>query len=210
MKLPNFQSLSLGNNGVDDINARISRLATTAKPQEAFLYANLTDFQNSQLRKDMLTAQRYYDNKNDICSRERHYIDRKGNKQKAENLANSKLTHPYMRKLVNQKVNYLLSKEFSVNCDDDKFTAELGKWFDKNFHKMLKNVGKEAVTKAIAWVQPYYDINGELKFKRIPSEEIKAFWADADHTILEGVLRFYVIKEYLENGTTKDLSLIHI
>lgn len=208
MKLPNFQSAGLGGSVVDDINSRISRLATTAKPQEAFLYANLTDFQNSQQRKDMLTAQRYYDNKNDICERERYYIDRKGNKQKAENLANSKLTHPYMRKLVNQKVNYLLSKEFSVNCDDDTFLELLGQWFDKDFHKMLKNVGKEAITKAIAWVQPYYDKNGELKFKRIPSEEIRAFWADADHTILEGVLRFYVIKEYQENGTVKDITKV--
>jgi SPP1 family phage portal protein len=203
MLLPNFLSSA---NLMDDMNYRISRLNNTGKPQEEFLYSNMWEFKNSDERKLMLTAQKYYENKNDICDRKRYYIDRMGIKRETENVANSKLSHPYLRKITNQKVNYLLSKEFTISCENKQFLKAINKRFNKSFRRMLKNIGKDAIIKGIAWVQPYYDSKGELKFKRIPAEEIKPFWADAEHTILDGVLRFYAIKEYLPGGTVRDVT----
>ena len=200
MIFPNFQT-----NAMFGIKSRISRLASTGKPQEDFLFSNLNEWQESDTRKFMLTAQAYYRNDNDIKDRKRYYIDRKGVKQEATNLANSKLSHPFMRKLTNQKVNYLLSKEFSVQCDDDKFSELLGTYLDKKFLKMIKNVGRDSVVNGVAWVQVYYDRLGNLKFKRIPAEEIIPFWADADHTILDAVLRVYTILQYLPDGVKKEL-----
>lgn len=200
MIFPDFQtSAMLG------LKSKISRLANSGEPQEDFLFSNLNEWQASDTRKFMLTAQDYYGNDNDIKDRKRYYIDRKGVRQEATNLANSRLKHPFVRKLTNQKVNYLLSKEFSVQCDDDKFSELLGEYLDKKFLKMIKNIGRDSVVNGLAWIQIYYDRLGNLKFKRIPAEEIIPFWADADHTILDAALRVYTITQYLPDGVKKEL-----
>lgn len=200
MFLPDYQNLTLG-----AFRSKMSALESLGKPEQEFLFANITEWQHSDVRKLMLTAQDYYGNDNDIKDRIRYYIDRKGNKQEASNLSNSKLAHPFMRKLTNQKVNYLLSKELTIQCDDELFSEAIGKYINKKFLRMLKRVGKDAIVNGIAWVQVYYNAEGVLSFKRIPSEEIIPFWADADHTILEGVIRVYSVWQYLQNGYKKEI-----
>ncbi len=190
---------------MNDRKSKITRLSNVGKPQEEFLYSNINEFQDSKRRKLMLRAQDYYTNDNDIKDRKRYYIDRKGVQQEVKNLSNSKLAHPFMRKLTNQKVNYLLSKELSIQCDDDNFSGTLTDYVNKAFLKMLKNVGRDSIVNGIAWVQVYYDNTGKLNFKRIPSEEIIPFWTDADHTILEAVLRYYTIIQYLPDGVKKEI-----
>lgn len=203
MFFPDYQNLS-----ITELKSKISKLTNLGKPEQAFLYANITDWEQSEKRKMMIAAQDYYMNDNKINSRERYYIDRKGVKQVAENLSNSKLAHPYMRRLVNQKVNYLLSKELSVQTDDKVFSDTLAKYFDKKFLRKLKVVGRDAIVNGIAWLQVYYDQNGVLNFKRIPSEEIIPFWEDVDHTTLSAVVRVYTITQYLANGYKKEVHKV--
>ena len=143
--LPAYQSLSLG-----EVKSKISKLANIGKPEQDFLFTNITDWQNSSEREYMLIAQNYYGNDNDITERVRYYIDRNGSKQEAQNLSNSKLAHPYMRKLTNQKVNYLLSKEFTVDCEDEMFVDALGKYIDKKFRRKLKRIGVDSIVNGIA------------------------------------------------------------
>lgn len=203
MQFPNYPNLSL-----NELKAKISRLEELGKPEQEFLFANITAWINSPKRKMMLTAQDYYSNDNDIKDRHRYYIDRQGNKREVTNLSNSKLSHPFMRKLTDQKVNYLLSKEFTVNCEDERFTEELNKYLNKKFRRMLKNIGKQAITNGIAWIQVYYDSNGELCFKRIPSEEIIPFWMDAEHTVLDAVIRVYSIIQFTKEGSKKEIQKV--
>lgn len=200
MLLPDYQNLTLG-----AFRSKMSALESLGKPEQEFLFANIHEWQQSDARKLMLTAQDYYGNDNDIKDRKRYYIDRRGNKQEATNLSNSKLAHPFMRKLTNQKVNYLLSKELTIQCDDKLFSEAIGKYINKKFLRMLKRVGKDAIVNGIAWVQVYYNAQGVLSYKRIPSEEIIPFWADADHTILEAVIRVYSVWQYLADGYKKEI-----
>ncbi len=53
----------------------------------------------------MIESRRYYENNNDIRSRERTIIG-----EKTEKLSNNKVSHPFMHKLTEQKVSYLLSE----------------------------------------------------------------------------------------------------
>lgn len=200
MQLPNYQSLSFG-----ELKSKISRLEEINKPEQDFLFANINDWMNSAKRKMMLTAQEYYLNRNDIKDRKRYYIDRQGNKREVTNLSNNKLCHPFMRKLTDQKVDYLLSKEFAINCDDENFAELLNRYLDKKFRRLLKNVGKQAVINGIAWLQVYYNGVGELCFKRIPSEEVIPFWADSEHTILDAIIRVYCITEFAASGSRKEI-----
>ena len=192
MIFPNFQTSAML-----DLKSKISRLANSGE-HGGFIY---NECDGRQVTRSGRSAPRYYRNDNDI--KDLKNIDRKGSIRNQS--CHSKLRHPFMRKLTNQKVNYLLSKEFSVQCDDDKFSELLGEYLDKKFLKMIKNVGRDSVVNGLAWVQVYYDRLGNLKFKRIPAEEIIPFWADADHTILDAVLRVYTILQYLPDGVKKEL-----
>lgn len=203
MLFPEYQNLSM-----IEIKSKISKLQNLGKPEEAFLYANITDWQNSSTRDTMITAQNYYRNDNDITERKRWYIDRKGNKREVENLSNSKLAHPFLRQLTNQKVNYLLAKEPVISTENEQFNEAIKQYIDKKFLRMFKNVGKDAIINGIAWLQVYYDEKGNLKFKRIPSEEVIPFWADADHTELSAVIRIYSVVQFTKNGAKKEVTKV--
>lgn len=196
-----------------DMKSLIHTLEQLGEPQKDFIHACWQEFKESETRKEMLKAQDYYAGKHDILEKKRYYIDRAGVKREDQHLNNSKLIHPYFTKLVNQKVNYLLAKEFSLQVDDKnehalKFRDLCGKYFNKGFMRRLKGIGKHAIINGIAWVQVYYDEAGNLSFKRIPSEEIIPFWHDAEHTQLDGILRFYTLTEYKRNGEREEITKI--
>lgn len=203
MLFPDYQNLSM-----IEIKSKISRLQNLGKPEQAFLCANITDWQRSKEREMMLTAQSYYKNDNDIKDRKRWYIDRKGVKQEVQNLSNNKLAHPYLRQLTNQKVNYLLAKQPSIESENETFNDLLATYLDKKFFRMFKNVGKDAIVNGIAWLQVYYDEEGVLKFKRIPSEEIIPFWSDADHTELSAIIRVYSIVQFSATGVKEEINKV--
>ena len=185
-----------------EIKNNITRLGNYGQPQESFIYANIKEWLDDERRKMMLTAQDYFKVKNDIKDRKRYYIDRGGVKKEAQHLSNSKLIHPYFRKLTKQKINYLLSKKPSISCEDKAFAEILEEIIlNDNFLMTLRNTGKDAIINGIGWIQIYYNEKGELKFKRIPSEEIIALWGDSDHTELEAIIRVYTIKHYNADGT---------
>ncbi|MEK4348986.1 phage portal protein [Paenibacillus sp. FSL P4-0184] len=75
---------------------------------------DIDDWLSSQERKDMLVGERYYRNKADILERKRMTIGAGGALVEATNLANNKIVHGFLRKLVDLKAGYLLSKEMSI------------------------------------------------------------------------------------------------
>lgn len=177
------------------IDIRVGLVSNYGKPQEDFLVACIKEYKDSEVYKTMEIGKNYFFNKNDIIHRERFYIDRKGEPVKTELLSNNKLAHPFMRKLVNQKVNYLLSKDFTIR-GDEKYVELLNEYFNDRFRLTLVNTGKESIRCGVAWMQVYYNKEGELKFKHIPSSEIIPFWHDSEHTELDAIIRIYEQEEY--------------
>lgn len=147
-------------------------------------------------RRWMLTGQRYYVGEHDILQRKRTAIGENGELVEVKNLANNKLVHAFIRKLVDQKVGYLLGKPLSIQTENQQYLDLLNEIFDRSFLRLLKNLGKEAVNKGKAWLHVYYDETGQLRFKKIPSEEIIPLWRDADHTELDAVIRVYEVEAY--------------
>lgn len=146
---------------------------------------------SSDERKLMLTGQAYYRVKNDILNRTRKAIGPDGKLTQVHNLADNRIPHGFIRKLVDQKIGYLLSKPFLARTDDAGYQAQLDNYFDQGFRRMLKNLGKNAINSGKAWVQVYYNEAGELAFQLIPSEEIIPLWRDSAHTELDAVIRIY-------------------
>ncbi|MBU9707148.1 phage portal protein [Paenibacillus sp. AK121] len=168
----------------------------------------VADFKGSMKRKLMILGQMYYENKTKILEKKRTVVGEGGVRQEVHNLANNKLIHGFVRKLVDQKTGYLLSKPFSIQTDGpDEYKKHLSEYFGKDFQRTLKNVGKNAINKGIAWLQVYYTETEELAFKSIPSEEIVPLWKDSAHTELDAVIRFYDVI-YYEAKTKKTITIV--
>lgn len=150
----------------------------------------------SQERLLMLTGQRYYEGDTDILGRKRLVVGEGGELIEAKNLANNKLVHNFVRKLVDQKVGYLLGLPLTVQTTNEEYQKRLNEIFDRSFMRLLKNLGKEAINKGKAWLHVYYNEDGELSFKKIPSEEIIPLWRDAAHTELDAVIRVYEVEAF--------------
>lgn len=191
-----------------DMQTKETQLMSLGKPRQEFLYSNLTSFMQSEKRNLMLMAQRYYSNKPDILDRKRYYIDRNGVKVENTLLANAKLTHPFFRKLVKQKVNYILSKPYSFKSENEDFAAKLNDALGKKLYRKIKVVADEAIINGITWLQVYYDEMGELQFKRIPTEEVIPFWNDADHTDLDSLMRAYKVLRYQPDGSQETIMKV--
>jgi SPP1 family phage portal protein len=170
--------------------------AKSAMTIEQIVNKEITDWLRSQERTWMLVGDRYYAGSQDILKRKRTSIGEGGVEVEVKNLANNRLVHGFVRKLVDQKVGYLLSKPISVQTDNNSYRDLLNTFFDKKFMRLLMNTGKEAVNKGKAWLHVYYDEDGQLHFKKIPSEQIIPFWRDADHTELDAVVRVYQVTVY--------------
>jgi len=186
----------------------IIRGAKTAATLEQIIQIETGRWQASDERKWMLIGERYYRTKNDILTRDRTVIGEDGRRVRAENLADNREAHGFVRELVDQKVGYLLGKPLSIQTAKTAYYDLLTQVFDKAMMRRLKSVGKEAVKKGIAWLHVYYDELGLLSFKKMRSEEIIPIWADDAHTILDAVIRDYQVTVYegLQQKTVRKIE----
>lgn len=169
----------------------IKRMVESVIKNEQVLLNEIKDWEDSPKRKLMLTGDRYYKNKMDIEEKKRD----------AEWKSNLKLIHGYVKKLVDQKIGYVLSKQPSVTSENEGYQKKLDDIFDAGMVNRLRKVGKEAINKGVAYLHPYFNEAGELSFMRFPSEQIIPFYADSENMKIESFLRVYETNHY--DGMTK-------
>lgn len=207
----------LGESQTEIISKQIAEKSNQGSEQTAFLQAVISEFENSEFRKYMDIAWRYYKNENDILEAKRTVIGRDANNEavlmESKVLSNNKLCHNFMKKLTRQKIGYMLGKPFTLtaNKEDDteaeKLFQHCQEYFGKDFFKMIKNVGRDSIVKGIGWLLVYYNEEGHLKFMRCSPEEVIPLWADSDHTELDAVVRQYSVEQYI-GGEKKTLKYV--
>jgi SPP1 family phage portal protein len=165
-----------------------------------YLEKILKDWLHSDIRKEQLLAEKYYDGDHDILERKRMVIGAEGLPVPIENVVNNKLIDNQYRKLVDQKTNYTLGKPLTIATSNDTYLKLLNKVFDKKNHRKLRLLAQYAVDGGIAWLYPYYDENSNFKLAVFPSHEICAVWKDKAHTELDCALRYYPEEVFLPNG----------
>ena len=176
-----------------------------------FIVKEINRFKNSQKRADMLTGERYFKGKHDILFRERTVIGADGELETADNLPNNRIVDNKYKTMVVQKNNYLLGKPFSLHCDNDVYVKLLNAmFFNKKFNRLLHELGKDFLNCGIAWLFVYYDEQSSLAFKRIKPYELVPFWADAEHTVLEGAVHFYNVVSYEGTDNEKIITMAEV
>lgn len=157
---------------------------------------------NNHLESDkfnmMVKAQDYYLNKTDIEKKE----------QNIKWQSNAKIALGLFKKLVDQKVGYLLSKDPSISYgasnenEQDKVVQDLltEEVFSQEMLRELKGIGREAVVKGVAYAIPHYTEDGQLKLTKIPSQQIIPFYSGSDRTYVDAFARVYYQEVYKLNG----------
>jgi len=193
---------------VDRISAILKNGANSAITNKEFIELEIRRWKGSPARKAQLVGENYYQGLHDILQRKRTVIGKDGKLEEVENLPNNKIVDNQYAKMVDQKVNYLLGQPLTFDTDD-AYQEALSDVFNKRFHRTLKNMGENALNCGLGWIYPYYDENGEFKFKRFEPFEILPFWKDAEHTELEFVVRVFQAELY-EGNELKIIERVEI
>ena len=164
-----------------------------------FLEQSIMRWKNSPERHMQIKGHLYYDNEHDILMRKRTMIGEDGKLQVVENLPNNRNIDNQYAKMVNQKSNYLLGNPFTIETDNEQYSELLKEVFNKKFMRTLKKSGKYALNGGMAWLYHYYDEEGSFTFRLFTSYEILPFWADSEHTKLQGAVRLYLVAGYEKN-----------
>lgn len=172
----------------DRFNAIISNPENATMSLAQIISEEIKEFKKSEQYANIVQADAYYRNRSDVQNKTNDVANR----------SNSKIEHPILKKLVDQKANYLLSKPWTVDAKNEAYGDALNKIFDAEFRRKIKSLGKGAIKSGIAWLQPYFD-DGKLSFMRIPSHELIPIWKDAERTKPEAFIRFYDQVYYIGN-----------
>lgn len=159
---------------------------------EDIIVSEIQEFDNSGKRHWMLIGDRYYRGENDIINRT---ITRRTEEGEITDYskANNKLSHAFAKNLVDEKVAYLLTKDYSLDGDNEVYVEKVKETLGKYFQYKLTHLGTEASNKGIAWLHPYINQEGKFETMLIPSEQCVPLWRDNTHTELDAMIRFYLV-----------------
>ncbi|WP_053083309.1 phage portal protein [Clostridium cylindrosporum] len=159
------------------------------KINNEYLISTINAHRSSQKVDLMLKGDRYYKVENDIKSR-RLFKVVNGKRVEETYKANNRIAHAKYKNLVDEKINYLLARDYSLKCNNTDYINKIKSILGKHFHYNLSELGYEASNKGIAWLHFYLEDN---KFKTIviPSEQCIPIWEDKTHTELKALIRVY-------------------
>ena len=157
----------------------------------------------------MIDGERYYRGDHDILRRKRTVIGDNGDLKEVDNLPNNHIVDNQYKKMVNQKVDYLLAKPLTLECDNKKYLGLLKTIFNKRFQRILKNVAEDILNCGIGFLFIYYDDLGELNFKRFKPYEVIPHWLDDEHTELEYLIRCFSV-EVFDNNMYRTVDKVEV
>lgn len=183
--------------------------ARSAMTEKQFFEMEIKNWKKSKARAEQISGEEYYQGRHDILKRKRTVIGKDGLLQEVENLPNNRLVDNQYGKTVDQKTNYLLGQPLTFDTKQDAYEDALKKVFNRKFHRTLQNVGEDSLNGGIAWLYVFYDENGEFMFKRFEPFECLPFWKDAEHTILDCLVRVYPVEVY-EGQVLKKIEKVEV
>ena len=169
-----------------------------------------TDVKTPTQRGWQLTGNRYFNYEHDILRKKRMIIGENGRLVVVDNLPNNRIMDNQYAKMVDQKTNYLVGSPLNIDAKNKDYAELLKFYFDKNFFRKLKAVTESAINQGLTWLCPYYDTAGALKFKHINGYELKPFWADSEHTILDCAVHLYPVEVYKSNEVAEIVEKVDV
>jgi SPP1 family phage portal protein len=120
--------------------------------------------------------------------------DRASKLEAKEYYENREGANNFLKKLIRQKINYLLGKPISVD-----------KELELDFDDFLKPWGREASIQGVSWLHVYVDGRGQFATRVIPGHEIIPIYDPVFNTDIVEIIRYYQIEVIRERGGMKVL-----
>lgn len=187
--------MSIFKNVTEAVIEKLSRDGAAMSEKE-FFEAEIALWKRDERRRKMIDGERYFRGEHDILKQERTAIGKDGRLKRVDNLPNNKVVDNQYQRMVNQKVDYLMGREFVIDTDNEDYLGVLKKVLGRGFARMLKCLLRDAINMGVGWLYVYVDEKEKLRFKRIPAYEIIAYWSDSEHTELERAVRLYSVEGY--------------
>jgi len=191
------------------VNNIIRMGAETVITDERFIELEIQRFKASRRRKEMFDGERYFAGNHDILKRKRTVIGEGGELTEIDNLPNNRIVDNQYKKMVNQKTNYLLGQPIAIRTENEIYDKLLTQIFNKQFMRLMKNLGKDSLNEGIGWLYVYYNEHGEFTLKKFKAYEIIPGWRDVDHTILDYAIRIYEVIAY-EGDQEKTIEKVEV
>lgn len=171
------------------------------------VYSMLSLFRYSEYIDNIKESNLYYKNKNlEISKKRRTYINPKTDKiENNTNLENTRINNPFLRKLVDQKVKFAISKDLLIDFanDDETLKKEYidlwNQFYNEETKLIIQMITTNTIKNGIGWGYMYID-NGKLKITKVDSDEVYPNWNNVQHTDLSFIVRDYK-ETLLKNGT---------
>ena len=103
----------------------IARQKNQVMTDKEFVEKEISDFKASKKRREMLTGERYYRGDHDILYKKRTAIGEDGQLMEVKNLPNNRVMDNQYKKMVVQKVNYLVGQPLTFQSENKQFMDEL-------------------------------------------------------------------------------------
>lgn len=160
------------------------------------ILAEIKEFEGSSRRQWMLKGEQYYQVENDISNRVFYKYE---NDKRVVDIdkVNNKLNHAHHKNQVDDKINYLLGKPYTLKCPNEPYLKQVKDSLGKYFLDTLNELAYEASNKGIGWLQVYLNEEGKFKTMVIPAEQIIPIWKDRNHRELTALIRYYEQIEYV-------------
>lgn len=162
-------------------------------PLERIISEEIKEYQSSEAYRTMAAAESAYRNRTGIQEKTNRYRER----------TNSKIEHPLLKKLVDQKINYALSRPFSISAKNQAYSDALTEIFDNTMRRKFKSFARGAPKLGVGYMIPWIDDRGELQWMVESALRIKPLWTDTEETDVGGFIRFYDQIVYV--GATKKI-----
>lgn len=122
---------------------------------------------NVQEYKEAKKGIDYYKGQNDIKTNKIYYVDENGSMKEDKYASNVRIPHRFMRELVDQKVQYLLSNPIEIGVPDEKLELEdiLAEYYNEDFQQMLQDVISNASQKGFEYVYAQQNSSDRVEFK---------------------------------------------
>lgn len=140
----------------------------------------------------MIEGKKYYGTDNPVInSRRKTFFNVTRHEQQEDyTKANNRLASSFTKKIVDQKVMYLVNNNTTITDDSEGSKIEDVLSVNK-FKKKLKSVAKNASNEYYGVVQWYINNNKELQFKVIDSKQIIVIHDIDDEDLIDTVVRCY-------------------
>lgn len=154
---------------------------------------------HGEFLKRALTADRYYNNLNDILfTPSRQEKEAKGDIENPMRTADNRIPMSFYSLLVDQKVSYLFTAPPVFDAHNDDANKTIIDTLGGSYASRIQELATNASNAGIGWLHYWIDENGQFQYAVVPSEEIIPIWSPKLSHDLLAVLRVY--REYDDNG----------